>query len=117
MIAAKAVLVDEVPVFSRQPALPLGVSFSWTLIGMLTYAACQWGMLVAIVRLGSPKKAGEFALGLAISTPVMLLANLELRSIISTDARRQFRFQDYLGLRLLTTLLAVLTIGALAVTL
>jgi O-antigen/teichoic acid export membrane protein len=84
---------------------------------MLTYAFCQWGMLVAIVRLGSPRMAGEFALGLAISSPVMLLANLELRSIISTDARRQFRFQDYLGLRLLTTLLAVGIIGALAATL
>jgi len=114
VITSKAILIDEGPIISRLPALPLRTSFSWTLAGMLTYAVCQWGMLVSIVRLGSPRMAGEFALGLAISSPVMLLANLELRTIISTDARRQFRFQDYLGLRLLTTLLAVGIIGALA---
>ncbi len=98
----------------RLPALPLRVSFSWTLAGMLVYAASQWGMLVAIARLGSPGMVGQFALGLAVCSPVILLANLELRAILSTDARRDFRFQDYLGLRLLTTVLALSIIAALA---
>jgi O-antigen/teichoic acid export membrane protein len=94
--------------------LPLRANFSWTLSGMLTYAACQWGMLVMMARLGSSRMVGQFALGLAISGPVMLLANLELRSIVSTDARREYRFQDYLGLRVLTTVLALLVVGMLA---
>jgi len=117
LIASKTAGVPQGPVLLNLPSLPLRVSFSWTLAGMLTYAACQWGMLVAIVRLGSPIKVGEFALGLAISSPVMLLANLELRALISTDARRQFRFQDYLGLRLLTTLIAVGATACLALAL
>lgn len=117
VIASKVVAVDERHTLSGLPALPLRVSFSWTLAGMLAYAASQWGMLVAIARLGSPQMVGQFALGLAISSPVILLANLELRSILSTDARREFRFQDYLGLRLLTTLLALVVIGGLAVAL
>jgi O-antigen/teichoic acid export membrane protein len=117
LIASKAVCVAAGPVLSKLPALTLRVSFSWTLAGMLTYAACQWGMLVAIARLGSPRMVGQFALGLAISSPVILLANLELRAIISTDALREYRFQDYLGLRLLTTLLALAVIAGLAVAL
>ena len=74
LIAPEAVIVDEQPVLSRHSALPLRVSFSWTLMGMLTYAVCQWGMLVAIVRLGSQKMAGEFALGLAIASALFQLA-------------------------------------------
>src|SRR5688572_12989036 len=81
---------------------------------MLAYAACQWGMIMAIARLGSPLLVGQFALGVAIASPVILLANLDLRALLSTDARREFRFQDYLGLRLLTTLLALVAIGGLA---
>ncbi len=114
MIVSKAIGVDGSSILPKSPALPLRVSFSWTLAGMLSYALCQWGILVAIARLGSPRMVGQFALGLAISSPVILLANLELRAILSTDARREFHYQDYLGLRLLTTLLALVVIGALA---
>src|SRR5688572_9465732 len=84
---------------------------------MLAYAACQWGMIMAIARLGSPLLVGQFALGVAIASPVILLANLDLRALLTTDTRREFRFQDYLGLRLLTTLLALSVIGGLAATL
>jgi len=83
-------------------------------MGMLTYAACQWGMVAAMARLGSPHLVGQFALGLAVSGPIMLLANLELRFIATTDARREFRVRDYVGLRIVTTLVAVAAIFALA---
>lgn len=100
---------------ARPPAgLAFKANFSWTLAGMLAYAACQWGMLVAMARLGSSHMVGQFALGLAISGPVMLLANLELRFIVATDARGEYRFGDYFGLRLLTAALALLLIGAAA---
>lgn len=100
---------------ARPPkGLPFRANFSWTLAGMLAYAACQWGMLVAMARLGSSRMVGQFALGLAISGPVMLLANLELRFIVATDARGEYRFGDYFGLRLLTAALALLVISAAA---
>jgi len=104
----------SVPAAPAAPALAFRANFSWTLVGMLTYAACQWGMLAAMARLGSPRMVGQFALGLAVSGPVMLLANLELRFIAATDARREFRVRDYFGLRILTTLVAVVAIFALA---
>lgn len=99
---------------SSRATLPFRANFTWTLSGMITYAACQWGMLAIMARLGSPKMLGQFALGLAVSAPVMLLANLELRFILATDARREYRFRDYFGLRLLTSFIALVVIAALA---
>src|SRR5581483_9662297 len=48
---------------------------------------------------------------------VFLFAGLQTRGLQATDARREFAFGDYLGLRLLTTALALLgiaVIGAVA---
>lgn len=89
----------------------LRANISWTLLGNLVYAACQWGMLILLTKLGSPYSVGQFALGLAITAPVITLANLQLRGVQATDARNTYQFRDYLFLRLITTLLALLIIA------
>ena len=99
---------------STLPELSLRANFSWTLAGNLVYAGCQWGMLVVLAKLGSPEMVGQFALGLAVTAPIMLFANLQLRGIQVTDARREYQFGDYLRLRLITTLLALLAIAGIA---
>ncbi len=91
--------------------LTLRRNFSWTFIGNAFYAASQWGMLVVIAKIGSPEMLGQFTLGLAITAPVMLFTNLHLRSVQATDARHQYIFGDYLGLRLISTGLALLMIA------
>ena len=90
--------------------LTLRRNFSWTLVGNVVYAACQWGMLVVLAKLGSREIVGQFTLGLAVTAPVLMLANLQLRAVQVTDARHEYRFGDYLGLRLMTTGLALLVI-------
>lgn len=95
--------------------LSLRVNFSWTFVGNVVYAGCQWGMLVVLAKLGSPEMLGQFALGLAISTPVMMLANLQLRAIQATDARHEYQFGDYLALRLALIGLALLAIAGITV--
>lgn len=92
----------------------LGVSVLWTLTGYAAFMICQWAMLVVVARLGSPEKVGEFALGLTISAPVILFANLGLRRFQVTDATGRFLFSDYFGLRLLMAGLALVVIAALA---
>jgi len=94
-------------------ALSLRANFSWTFVGNVIYAACQWGMLIALARLGSPEMVGRFALGLAVTAPVFMFTNLQLREIQATDARTEYAFSDYLRLRLMTTALALLIIIAL----
>ena len=99
---------------SLAPVPSLRRNFSWTLAGNVVYAACQWGVLVALAKFGSMETVGEFAWGLAVVSPVMLLANLQLREVQATDARGQFRFSDYLSLRLLCVLLGLLAVGGIA---
>lgn len=92
------------------PPLSLRKNFSWTLIGNVTYAGCQWAMLVVLAKLGRPELIGQFALGLAITAPIIVFTNLQLRAIQATDAAGEYRFGDYLGLRLLMTAAAILVI-------
>lgn len=98
-----------------QPSKPLTLrrNFSWTFIGNAVYAACQWGMLIVLAKLGSPEMVGQFTLGVAITAPVVMFTNLQLRAVQATDAKRQFLFSDYLGLRLFATGLALLIIAGI----
>ncbi len=89
-------------------------NFSWTFIGNAVYAACQWGMLVVIAKLGSPEMVGQFTLGLAVTAPIVMFTNLQLRAVQATDAKQEYLFGDYLGLRILATGLAILIILGVA---
>ena len=57
----------------------------------MVYAACQWGAIVALARLGNAFMIGQFSLGLALATPVLMFTNLHLRAVQATDARRLTR--------------------------
>lgn len=94
--------------------LKLRQNVSWTLVGNIVYAACQWGMLVVMAKVGSPEMVGQFALALAVTAPIMMFASLRLQGVQATDAKRQYQFGDYLALRLATTTVALLAIGTIA---
>jgi len=96
------------------PGLSLRTNFSWTLLGNIVYSGCQWGMLVILAKLGSPVMVGQFALGLAVTAPIIMFANLQLRAVQATDAKHEYLFGDYLGLRLIAILLALVVIIAIS---
>jgi O-antigen/teichoic acid export membrane protein len=87
--------------------LSLQVNVSWTVAGNGVYALCQWGVLIALARLGSTEALGQFALALAITAPVIIFSQLQLRAVQATDAHRAFTFAHYLTLRLITTAMAL----------
>jgi O-antigen/teichoic acid export membrane protein len=97
---------------SRGPSLR--ANFAWTLAGNVVYAGCQWGMLVVLAKLGRQEAVGQFSLGLAVTAPVFMLTNLNMRGVQATDARHEYAFGDYLGLRLLASLFALLVITAVS---
>ncbi|MFQ3661243.1 MAG: oligosaccharide flippase family protein [Chloroflexaceae bacterium] len=97
--------------------LSLRANFSWTFLGNVIFAACQWGMLIVLAKLGTPEMVGQFALGSAIAVPVLMLTNLQLRDVQATDAREEYAFADYFGLRLITVVLALLIIGGIVLAL
>jgi O-antigen/teichoic acid export membrane protein len=80
----------------------------WSLVGNLGYAFTQWAVIAALAKLGGPEEVGDFSLGLAISAPVAMFANLQLRRLIATDAGASFRLRHYLILRLIMASLAFL---------
>ncbi len=96
-----------------QPDLPvpsLRSNFSWTFAGNLVYAACQWGMISVLAKVGSAALVGRFALGLAITAPVFMFTNLQLRAVQATDAGSEFAFADYFTLRALASLIGLIAI-------
>jgi O-antigen/teichoic acid export membrane protein len=67
-------------------------------------------MIVVFAKFGNTVMVGQFALGLAVATPIIMFANLQLRFVQATDALRQYAFSEYFSLRVITTLLAMGTI-------
>lgn len=105
----------EVAAPAPKPVKSLRHSFSWTLAGNLIYAACQWGILVILAKWMSTTIVGRFTLGIAITAPVFMFANLNLRSVQATDARREYRFGEYLALRILMIVSALIVIAGIVV--
>jgi O-antigen/teichoic acid export membrane protein len=89
-------------------------NFSWTFVGNVIYSGCQWCMLVVLAKLGSPTIVGQYGLALAIATPVYALSTLQLRAVLTTDVHERIHFGEYLGFRLLTTILSMLVIAGAA---
>jgi O-antigen/teichoic acid export membrane protein len=96
------------------PGLSLRSNFAWVLTGNIVYAACQWGSIVALAKLGSSFMIGQFSLGLAISAPVLMFTNLHLRAVQATDARRLCSFGEYLRLRTAMTMAGLAVIAGIA---
>src|SRR5437762_10879550 len=97
-----------------QGARSLQRNVAWALVGNLGYSACQWGVLVCIAKLGTAADVGRFALGLALTAPVITLTSLNLRLLQSTDARSDYPFSVYLSVRLIGTALGLAAIAVLA---
>ncbi len=64
----------------------------------------------------TPEVVGRFTLGMAITAPVYMFTNLNLRSVQATDARHEYQFGQYLALRLITILTALLIITIIVFT-
>lgn len=57
---------------------------------------------------------GQFSLGLAIASPVLMFTNLHLRAVQATDARRSYSFVEYFRLRVVMTAAALTVIAIIA---
>jgi O-antigen/teichoic acid export membrane protein len=91
----------------------LSADFSWMFVGNAIYAGGQFATLMLLAKLVRPELVGQYALSLAVVYPVMMLTNMQLRSVMTSGARQQTHFGHYLSLRLLTTSLALVIIFAI----
>lgn len=80
-----------------------GTATFWMFSGNALFAGFQILNMVGLARLGNAEQVGQFTLGLAISAPIMLLFNLGLRTLVTTDSRHLHPFTHYQRLRYFTT--------------
>src|SRR5262249_13916104 len=116
-IALQSSLPDPAPTSPPKIAArasSLRWNFSWTFVGNVVYSACQWGMLVLLAKIGNPQMVGQYGLGMAIATPVLAFSSLQIRAVLTTDVSERIHFGEYLGFRLLTTLLSLVVITGIA---
>jgi O-antigen/teichoic acid export membrane protein len=65
-------------------------------------------MLLALARLGTQEMVGQFTLGFAVTAPIVMFTNLNLRQVYVTDCRQKDYFDDYYTFRLLSISVAFL---------
>ena len=99
---------------ARAMPVPLGSSFAWTFAGNALYAAGQWAILSLVAKLGGGEMLGQYALAVAVTTPVVMLSHLNLRAVLATDVGREHPFGDYLAVRLGISGLSLAAIAVLA---
>lgn len=97
-----------------QYRLSLRANFLWTFAGNVIYSGAQWGLVIALAKLGSPELVGQLALAFAVTAPILMFTNLQLRGVQATDAKYEYCFSDYFSLRLMSTVVALLFIVGFA---
>lgn len=108
---------EDVAAPTKSRSAPRGAlrrNFQWTFLGNAVNAASQWGMLAVLAKLGDLAAVGDFTFGLAVAAPITTAAMLHMQQVQVTDARNEFRFQDYFGARLILSTLALIVIVAIA---
>ena len=96
--------------------LPMSIprNVAWTASSAAVYSLCQWGMLVSFASFGSPEALGQFAFALALSAPIMMFLQLQLRTVQVTDVQGRFTLADYLALRVFSSSVGAGLVVALA---
>lgn len=97
-----------------RPSASLRSSFAWTLAGNGLYAAAQWATLSLAAKLGGSEMLGQYALAVALTTPLVMLSHLNLRAVLATDLDGRHPFGDYVAVRLGVSGLSLAGIAILA---
>src|SRR5690606_40085817 len=81
----------------------------WLLSGNILFAFSQWLMLIMFSHFSNPIQLGYYSYALALTAPIFMLSNLQLRPLVVADLNleRKFSFSEYFSLRLLTILFAI----------
>ncbi|MHB8899577.1 MAG: lipopolysaccharide biosynthesis protein [Thermoguttaceae bacterium] len=98
---------------ARVRPLSLRLNVSWILAGNLARAVCRYGVLLLFVHFCGLAAAGQYAIAVALCTPIWAMVMLGLRGAQVTDACDEFTFGDYLALRLVASALGMIVVAAI----
>ena len=77
--------------------MSLRKNFFWMISGRIGFAVSQWLVVVFIARLSSPEKLGEFTYAIAVTSPVIMFTELNMRAYMVTDAQEKISIFRLLG--------------------
>lgn len=100
-------------------ALPLRINMVWNSVGSIGRLVCNYLVTIIVVRLSHGfDAAGALALAMSIANLVNPFADFRLRTLQVTDVENERSSGSYVGLRVLTSLLAFVigTVYAIATT-
>ncbi len=86
-------------------------SIGWQVVANIIYTASQAVMLVLLGSLGDINDVGVFALGTAVTAPVFLLADVNLRVALAAEGDGRTHIGRYLQIRAVSTTLALIVCG------
>jgi len=98
----------------KKRRLSLRANFVFSLIANIIYGGAQWFVLMLMTKLLPAEKVGHFILAMAIVTPIQMFLNFHLRAAQATDARNEYLFGEYLGLRITTATLCVIIVAVIS---
>ena len=99
---------------STSSSLTLRLNVVLTALGNAVYSGCQFGIFVVLAKLNLTEEAGRLAYALALTAPIFLFFQMQMRVLLASDATGEYAFSDYFMLRLETTSLAMLVTLALS---
>lgn len=95
--------------------LSLRKKITWAVSGNIVFALSQWAILTVLARLGTATDLGQYSLALALTAPVILFFNFNLRALLATDSVNQYTFSQYFSSRVFHMFIAILIILIIAV--
>jgi len=86
--------------------LTLKRNFSWVFLGNIIFAFGQWAILSIMTKLVMVEEVGNFSYAIAITAPIVLFFEMQMRSVQVTDTKDEYNFNDYFGFRLTSSLIS-----------
>ena len=85
-------------------------SIFWSFVGNLIFLGCQWLVMIVLARMSTPFLAGQYAIALGFTMPVIAICQMQLTQIQITDIKKEHSLKDYFVFRSIMLLIGFLLI-------
>jgi len=93
----------------------LAKAMLWNTVGNLVYCICQWVITILAVKLDSYGAAGYLSLAMSTSSTFSTIAMFSMRNYQVSDVKNEFKDAEYLGSRLITSVIAIVLCALFAI--
>lgn len=81
----------------------------WNTVGSIFYCFCQWLITIVVVHIASYADAGYLSLAMTTSSSFSAISLFSMRNYQVSDVVREFRTDTYIGSRVLTCVIALVS--------